>query len=321
MIRGSVSRVAVACMLLVFAGCASPGFLKWSKSEFPKTGPKNPVARILGLWEPAEGMAMGKSCRGFSAQIMFFGQAGDVPAQVDGDVRIYVFDDQGTEEERALPIHQFDYPASTWNAFLTKGPLGATYPVFVPYTRPGVHEAKCSLRIRYTSKNGIPAYSDMVNVVLPGVRKVKEEPHFEQTPSLGGLKTNGQPHPGAVSQNPQPARNLLESLPTQREIQEQLQPKRPHAVELNELERDRIMREATARLQAKDGSRVALAEHEEFEPERTPRGRNSESRRIRRVSAEDEDKDNFLEDVDDEEVARPARRRAAITPEDDFLEE
>src|SRR5438552_2095274 len=115
------SRLAVVGSILALAGCATPGLFKMSKDDFPKAGPKNPVIRILGLWEPAEGMAMNKSSRGFSAQILFFSQNSDLAAQVDGDVRIYVFDDQGEPDDQAMPFHQFDYSAALWNALRGKG--------------------------------------------------------------------------------------------------------------------------------------------------------------------------------------------------------
>src|SRR4029077_4333933 len=101
-----VSRFAAAAVLLTLAGCAAPGLFKFSKDEFPKSGPKNPVVRVLGLWQPTEGISGNKQSRGFSAQVLFFSQNIDIPAQVDGEVRVYVFDDQGPPEEVAKPIHE-----------------------------------------------------------------------------------------------------------------------------------------------------------------------------------------------------------------------
>src|SRR5262249_24611805 len=161
----------LALLFLGLAGCASTGLLKFSKDHFPRTGPKNPVIRIMGLWQTAEGMWEGRTMRGFSGQILFFGQNSDVPAQVDGDVRIYVFDDQGSADDQVKAIHEFNFPAASWNALLSKGPLGATYSLFVPYTRPGIHEANCTLRIRYIpARGGMPVYSEMVNVQLSGTK-------------------------------------------------------------------------------------------------------------------------------------------------------
>src|SRR5579872_5219778 len=169
----SIVRPALVCLLACLTGCASLGALNLSREEFPKSGPKNPVVRIVGIWQAADGVSGNHASRGFSGQILFFDSDTKLPAQVDGEVLVYVFDDQGSAEEQIKPIHEFKYPADTWNAFLGRGPLGATYSVFIPYTRPGLHQANCTLRLRYTPKQGPTIYSDMVQVLLPGAVKAK----------------------------------------------------------------------------------------------------------------------------------------------------
>lgn len=308
---GWMRSIAAACVLLILAGCATPGFFKLSKEKFPKTGPKNPVIRILGMWEPAEGMAYGKSCRGFNAQILFFGQNSDTPAQVDGDVRIYVFDDQGTPEQQAMAFHEFDYPAATWNAFLFNGPLGATYSVFIPYTHPGVHEAKCSLRIRYTPKAGLPAYSDMVNVVLPGTKKVKEDAHPVVTPSGNSAAGTDSPTADLTGRNAPRAQGVSTPLPTFEEIQEQLHAKRPRGVELDKTERRRILQEAKARLETEKGSsKIALAAYEESES----RLADDDDRPPKQVHARhlpDDDDEDFFDEKPEVEVVESVMQAEA----------
>src|SRR5258708_7733961 len=106
------SRFALVSSLLALAGCATPNLFKSSsKEEFPKSGPRNPVIRILGMWQAADGMALNKSMRGFSGQLLFFTQNNDLAAEVNGDVQIYVFDDQGTSDEQATPFQQCKYDA------------------------------------------------------------------------------------------------------------------------------------------------------------------------------------------------------------------
>src|SRR5262249_50124870 len=170
--RTTICSLALACLIFNLTGCA---LLKLGKHQFPATGPKNPAVRIIGMWQPSEGMWEGRTTRGFSGQIMFFGINSDAPAKVNGEVVIYVFDDQGQAEEQAKPIHEFKFPADSWNALLADGPLGATYGVFVPYTRPGIHSANCTLRVRYTPASGhpLPVYSEMVNLTLAGTKKQK----------------------------------------------------------------------------------------------------------------------------------------------------
>src|SRR5690242_12594683 len=114
-------RPALLCLVACLTGCAGTGL--FHTSEFPKASLKDPVARIVGLWQPEEGMFKGQATRGFSGQILFFTKSAHAPAQVDGEVMIYVFDDQGSDEEQIKPIMQHRYESKTWNAFLAKGPI------------------------------------------------------------------------------------------------------------------------------------------------------------------------------------------------------
>jgi hypothetical protein len=302
--RQFLATLTLAWLMLHMAGCALPGPLRFSKNDFPKTGPKNPVVRILGLWQASEGMWEGKTTRGFSGQVMFFGQNDDAPAQVDGDVMVYVFDDLGEPEEQAKPIHQFNYPSATWKAMLNGGPLGATYYVFIPYTRPGIHEANCTLRVRYIPASGhpIPVYSEMVNISLAGTKKRKSDnPRANDDDLPGGLPSSdsgtSNSNPNEVSDRMPPhAHGISEPVPAQHDLQK-LMARKPKAVELTEAEQQRILQETRARLATGDDARVSLIGYEDSDPEQPAARKRRSSRKSRNPLrstdvAEDEVDDN-----------------------------
>src|SRR5579863_4518261 len=302
--------IVTVSAILALAGCAMPNVFKLSKDDVPKAGPRNPVIRILGMWEPAEGMLKGKSTRGFSSNIMFFSQNSDLAAEVEGDVVIYVFDDQGTAEDQAIPFAEYRIEAAVLSNHMGRGPLGATYAIFVPYTRPGIHEAKCALRLRFTPKGGQPVYSGMMNVVLPGEKKHKDTAAPEEgddgttTEALLEVDPDGEAfaefRKNISKGQPPSSRGKTTTIPTPQEVQEQLQAqKRIKAVELTAKERRRLMREAAARLGSEQSAnRVALAGYEE------PQAANV---------ADDEDSTaqvaQDLDDSDDQESSKPARSR------------
>lgn len=129
------------------------------------------VHSIVCLWEAAEGVGLdGLPTRGFAGQILFFTRDRAEPVRVNGDVRVYVFDDQGSLEEQSRPLHQFDFPAEAWNVFLHKTNVGPSYQLFIPYTRKGGAFAECALRVRLSSEGRMPVYSKMATVTLPGRR-------------------------------------------------------------------------------------------------------------------------------------------------------
>lgn len=164
----------VAPLLMVWltvcwsAGCATLE-IPWL-NRMPEASSKNPVVKILSLWEPSEGRdPNGLPCRGFAGQILFLGNRGGTPVKVHGEVSIYVFDDFGTVEEQSRPLHVFEFKGGSWDRHLKVGTLGPAYHVFVPYTRPGGYEANCSIRIKYLPADGSPVvFSDPSNLPLKG---------------------------------------------------------------------------------------------------------------------------------------------------------
>ena len=184
----TMTSLLCGCLLLSLTGCAMLQ-LPFGKHHMPKASARNPVVQIVCIWQPSEGRdPSGMPCRGFAGQILFLAGRNSLPVKVEGDVRIYLFDDQGTSEEQTKPMHQYDFDSTSWSVHLTKGTLGPTYSVFVPYTRRGTYEAKCALRLRLKSVDQQPAvFSDMAAVPLDG-RTKKSDDTEEQVPSTEEAK-------------------------------------------------------------------------------------------------------------------------------------
>ncbi|SFI45642.1 hypothetical protein [Planctomicrobium piriforme] len=184
MIHSRSLRTSLLAMLLLATGCSHMLlFQRDSFKKLPKASVEHPVFELICLWEAGEGTGLdGLPSRGFVGQLMFFAHGIDPPVRIDGDVRIFVFDDQGTPEEQERPIHQFDFDAAAFQAFLTETNIGAAYQFFLPYTKKGGNRSTCSLRVRYTPKNGNPVYSKMGSVILAGTTPRKPEQPVGQAP-------------------------------------------------------------------------------------------------------------------------------------------
>jgi hypothetical protein len=170
-------NVALCCLALALGGCAETSFFKWKKERLNlHATPENPAVEVLCIWEAAEGRGPnGVPTRGFAGQILFFTHNSTTPVLAEGDVRIYLFDDQGTPEEQARPIHQFDFDAEAWKQHARMGVLGPSYNVFIPYTRKGSHGADCALGVRFRQQDAPVIYSGMTHVTLPGATKKKQD--------------------------------------------------------------------------------------------------------------------------------------------------
>jgi hypothetical protein len=150
-------------------GCASVTLLNFKTEKVPTADAEHPAIEILAIWQAAEGPGpKGIPVRGFAGQIFFFTQDRAAPVAVDGTARIYIFDDHGTVEEQARPLHQYDFDRGSWAAHLQSSKLGPTYGVFVPYPRNDYHQAICSLRVRFSAPKNRPLYSASSTIALPG---------------------------------------------------------------------------------------------------------------------------------------------------------
>ncbi|MFG0333981.1 MAG: hypothetical protein ACF8TS_11515 [Maioricimonas sp. JB049] len=165
----------VCLAVLATTGCQSLDlFSKMSgRKPLKEATAEQPAIEVLCFWEAAEGRGLDNlPTRGFAGQVLFFTSGSAEPVKVNGDVRVYLFDDQGTPEEQARPIHQFDFHAHAWETFLRETNVGAAYQLFIPYTRKGVHQAECGIRVRFTPENGLPLYSKMAAITLPGKKVI-----------------------------------------------------------------------------------------------------------------------------------------------------
>ena len=176
------STLVILLALTFVSGCGSAGLnLGFQQQKFNQESPDNRVEQIIPAWQEGEGPGIDphKVVRGFAGQIYFITGARGLTSEVNGRVRIYVFDNQGPVEEQSKPIHQFDFEPAAWKAHLLNSKLGPAYGVFIPYTRPGRNMAACALRIRYTPVEtgangpveGTPVFSQMVTLDLEGTRK------------------------------------------------------------------------------------------------------------------------------------------------------
>jgi hypothetical protein len=309
--RVAILSVAVATSLLT--GCASENWLRLKKEAFPTVSAKNPAIRILAVWQVGEGQGPdGLTTRGFAGQIFFLDANDQIPAKVDGDVRVYVFDDQGTAEDGDKPLHQFDYPRESWKVRMTTTKMGPAYVVFVPYTRKGSHKALCSLRMRYTpADGGPPLFSDMAQVSLPGrdgspeERFALEKSRERTAEQLGNNSSRDLPHRDrsqsartARSDDERDERDESNEGSAEHRVQrvvaerEAASPRR-HAP-LTPRERERLMAEALARAEAEAEGQLVRNEQ--------PRPSS-----VRQATWEEESADD--EQVDEQPVERPARVR------------
>ncbi len=183
-------RLILLCLMIMLTGCSSlPSGKLWTSATKSIESAKSPVVEILAVWQPGEGRdTNGVPTRGFAGQIYFFGQGNKTPVEVKGNLKVYVFDDWGTTEEQSKPIHIFEFNGGSLAGYHHDTKLGHGYQLFLPYTRKGAHEAKCTLRLKYTSEFSGDLLSKESTIVLTGKKSHTELAQVNQSNRFEGIK-------------------------------------------------------------------------------------------------------------------------------------
>ena len=202
----------IAILTVFVTGCSSTSLLKPSSlvsAPLKAVGLKKspPVAKILCLWEAAEGQGLDeKPSRGFAGQIMFFGYGEPTPIQTDGIVRIYEYTDYDPNDEDPEPAHIFTFDNGGWNAHRTHGTLGETYNCFLPYVEKKTGHVVCALRVEYEAKDGRKVSSPFTEVTLAA--KTSTKPPGALTRNIVKKKATGIQQVSGEQPAEKPARKL-----------------------------------------------------------------------------------------------------------------
>ena len=214
MSRNCVQKTLVvlfAVSTLTISGCSSSSFLKTSSALLKapvdfvsgKSQPR-PVGKILCLWEAAEGQGLDeKPSRGFAGQVMFFEHGNPTPVQVAGDIVIYQYKDYDPDAEEHTLLHTFRFDSGAWQVHRTKGTLGDSYNVFLPFTEKHKDRVTCALRVEVTLENGRKVSSPYTEVNLAG-KKVRitdaQRNSFIRNRQIGGKAVTTAPAPKQSAQ-------------------------------------------------------------------------------------------------------------------------
>ncbi len=153
---------------------------------------KNPAVEVACVWQPGEGRGLkGVPCGGFEGQMFFFTSKDAEPALVNGSLRVYLFADRGTPEERGKPLKQYDYTPRELNAQAKMTSLGPGYSLFVPYPDPEAYQVRCQLRVRFVPAEGPVVWSEALTMILEGPPRPGDEPNSWSTDEARQLVGQG----------------------------------------------------------------------------------------------------------------------------------
>jgi hypothetical protein len=153
-------------VLFVFVGCQS---IKTDK-KFPWEKSTAPVItdHIAAVWTEAVHNQTGKaSQRGFGGRLIFY-DAEQQPLKVEGQVTIFVFDDERESIEDPSAKYKFVFPANVLDKHYSKSPLGHSYSFWLPLAPADSPTHKYSMVARLDGVHGETVLSSLTRKVLSG---------------------------------------------------------------------------------------------------------------------------------------------------------
>lgn len=159
------------------AGCSTKSF-KPSKifsmdSTWPFDGDEGPEegipVRMVGAWTDTVMTKPGeKPQRGFGGRVMFYGEEGEEPIIVDGQLVVYAFDETGRAPTDNKPTRRYVFPPETIKQHMSKSDIGASYSFWLPWDEVGGQKTEVSLICRFEPKGGPIVTGEQTRHMLPG---------------------------------------------------------------------------------------------------------------------------------------------------------
>ncbi len=152
--------------------------------------------KIMATWTDAVSHNPSRTPqRGFGGRVMFFEVDNDKPVKVEGDLVVYVFDEEGRKPTNRKPDRKYVFPAETLEHHYSESKIGHSYSVWLPWDDVGGPQKEVSLIVRLESKEGAPVVSQQSKIVLRGTKS--------PSPDLYAASTNQNRRPAADQENVQ----------------------------------------------------------------------------------------------------------------------
>ncbi len=196
----------LAVLLLGLTGCAQmkvPGAdyfssvkekfdlssnIPWGEGDYRAGMP----SRVVAVWVDTVMYTTGEvPVRGFGGRLMFYTPKGEKPIKIDGDLVVYAFDEVGRDPRQVAPDKKYVFTAEQLTSHYSKGELGHSYSVWLPWDQAGGTQREISLIVRFIPKGGTVIVGDPTRHILPGAKI--EETH------LAGRAASGTQAPAAAS--------------------------------------------------------------------------------------------------------------------------
>lgn len=187
-------RKLVPFLLLALSGCAEVDLTKpllsfdvfdmrkgipWGHGQDGKL--EHPL-KVTAFWTDSIMTTTGQpATRGFGGRLMFYGSGKD-PIKVNGELAVYAFDETNRDPTDPRPTRKFVITAEQLKQHYSKGELGDSYSVWLPWDQVGGPQTEISLIVRFTPLRGGVVVGEQSKHVLPGIKP----PETKKLPAAAG---------------------------------------------------------------------------------------------------------------------------------------
>lgn len=162
--------------------------IPWGEGDYKAGMP----SRVVAVWVDTVMYTTGEvPVRGFGGRLMFYTPKGEKPIKVEGDLVVYAFDEVGRDPRHVAPDKKYVFTAEQLAGHYSKGELGHSYSVWLPWDQAGGSQREISLIVRFIPKGGTVIVGDPTRHILPGAK-------IEET-QLAGKPAAGTPAPVAAA--------------------------------------------------------------------------------------------------------------------------
>ena len=180
-----IAMFTIALTMLGAVGCATVSDktdgsnrslmqrLPWVNDADEEEQPYPEPMKLAATWTPDTLIQTGRTpTRGFGGRIYFYDQKSR-PVPVEGTLIVHGFDE--TPKDKKGGVKRFEFTPEQFTKHFSKGDLGASYSVWIPWDAVGGNRKRISLVASFNTTDGKTVQGLPAVVMLPGAEPVKKE--------------------------------------------------------------------------------------------------------------------------------------------------
>lgn len=184
-------RCLAGISLILLAGCQPISLRKTFPWVVGEDGRLDRPLKVVAFWTDSVLTQPGKiPVRGFGGRLMFYKDQEAKPLKVSGTLTVYAFDDS-RGDDHVQPDRKYVFTPQQFAEHYSKGKLGHSYSVWLPWDEVGGERKRITLIVRFEPTQGGIVVSEPSQHILPGLEPAEARAGRRLRPRPGDEGTSG----------------------------------------------------------------------------------------------------------------------------------